>query len=189
MVKQKDKEKEQAEKMKALRRELEEKLEELEGRIFSKSSSARKNIEALYDLKRQLMTVQHAVSSLLESVSKLHGHGGRVPPLCQNMQEYFRDVSDHVIRITKSIDSAREMTTTAIQVNMSLIALTDAEVTKKLTSYGALLAVPMIITGVYGMNFKFMPELNWAFAYPAVLSVIVVVNVCLWLKFRRIGWL
>lgn len=166
---------------------LEQELEKIEERMFATSGSARQNIEALYNLKRKLMTLQHATTPLLEAVSKLHG--GRVPQLCHGMQDYFRDVSDHLIRITKSIESLREMATTAVQVNLTLISLNESEVTKKLASYGALFAFPTAIAGIYGMNFKFMPELEWQLGYPLVLSMIVIADVLLWWRFRRAGWL
>ena len=166
---------------------LEQQLEKIEDRIFSRSTSARINIEELYAFKRKLMVLQHAITPLAEAVSKLHG--GRVPQICQGVQEYFRDVSDHVIRISKSVESLREMTTTAVQVNLSLISLNESEVTKKLASYGALFAVPTAVAGIYGMNFKFMPELEWSLGYPLVVSIIVIVDLFLWWRFRKVGWL
>jgi magnesium transporter len=166
---------------------LEYDLERIEERIFSDPESSRKNIQALYNLKRKLVVLQHAVVPLLEAVSKLHG--GRVPQMCHGMQDYFRDVSDHVIRINKSIESLREMTTTAIQVNLTIISLNESEVTKKLASYGALFAFPTAIAGIYGMNFKFMPELDLKYGYPLVLITIVLADFILWFRFRKAGWL
>ena len=81
------------------------------------------------------------------------------------------------------------MTVTAIHVNLSLIALNDSEVTKKLASYGALFAFPTAVAGIYGMNFKFMPELNWELGYPLILSFMALADLALWYKFRRVGWL
>lgn len=167
--------------------ELQLQLEKVEERIFTKSSSTRLNIEELYVLKRKLMALQHATIPLLEAVSKLHG--GRVPPLFQGMQEYFRDVDDHVLRITKSIETIREMVTTAIHVNFTLISLGESEVTKKLASYGALFAVPTAIAGIYGMNFKFMPELEWQLGYPLILLIIIIADILIWYRFRRLGWI
>ncbi len=166
---------------------LELQLEAIEERIFSKSSSARFNIEEVYSLKRKLMVIQHATMPLLEAVGKLHG--GRVPQICDPLQDYFRDISDHLLRITRSMDSIREISTTAIQVNLSLISLSETEVTKKLASYGSLFAVPTAIAGIYGMNFKVMPELEWQWGYPLVLSVIVFADVLLWFRFKKTKWL
>ncbi|MEO7162814.1 MAG: magnesium and cobalt transport protein CorA, partial [Bdellovibrionia bacterium] len=166
---------------------IEWELEQIEDRIFSRSSSARLVIEEIYTLKRRIMILQHTVTSLLDALAKLYG--GRVPPICNGMQEYFRDVSDHVLRISKSIESIREMTTTAIQVNLSLISLGESEVTKKLASYGALFALPTSIAGIYGMNFKHMPELEWTWGYPLIVFSMVLANILLWRRFRSTGWL
>ena len=81
------------------------------------------------------------------------------------------------------------MTTTAIQVNLSFIALGGSEISKKLAAYGALFAVPTAIAGIYGMNFKFMPELNWELGYPLILCVIFTLDLTLWLRFRKTGWI
>lgn len=166
---------------------LENELDSIEERIFSRQTSFRSNIEELYSLKRKMITLQHATGSLAEAVAKLHG--GRVPQICYGVQEYFRDVSDHIIRINKSIENIREMTTTAVQVNLSMISLGESEVTKKLASYGALFAAPTAIAGIYGMNFKFMPELEWIVGYPLALLIMVLTDIFLWSRFRKAGWL
>ena len=77
------------------------------------------------------------------------------------MQDYFRDIYDHLFRISQSIDSLRDMLTTAISVNLSLITVHENETMKQLAAYAALVAVPTMIAGIYGMNFDFMPELKW----------------------------
>lgn len=166
---------------------LEEELERIEEQIFSKAGSPRANIEALYDLKQKLSILQRATSPLLEVIGKLHG--GRVPQICMELQEYFRDIYDHAVRLNKSIDNCREMSTTAIQVNLSLIALNESEISKKLASYAALFGVPTAIAGIYGMNFKYMPELDSKMGYPMVLGAIVILDVILWLRFRKVGWI
>ncbi len=105
------------------------------------------------------MTLKHVIEPLLEATGKLHG--GRVPQVCLELQDYFRDISDHLVRLNQSIDSLRDMVTTGISVSLSLITLQENEVTKRLAAYGALDAVPTMIGGIYGMNFQHMPELNW----------------------------
>ena len=166
---------------------LEDELESLEDRIFSNKSSIRSNIEDLYELKRKLVLVQHLISPLIEAVGKLYG--GRVPQLCVGMHDYYRDVYDHVVRINKAIENTREISTTAIQVNLSMITLSESEVGKKLAAYAALFAVPTAIAGIYGMNFDYMPELKMKFGYPIILSIIVIIDVVLWFKFRKARWL
>ena len=165
---------------------LEDELERIEERIFA-GSSPRGNIEALYTNKRKLTVLKHAVEPLIEATGKLHG--GRVPAVCTDTQDYFRDVSDHLVRINQSIDGLREMVTTAISVNLSLITLHENETTKRLAAYAALLMVPTLIAGIYGMNFEHMPELKWTFGYPLSLAAMVGIDLYLFFRFRKTGWL
>lgn len=165
---------------------LEAELEQIETRIFAGQNN-RAIIEALYDHKQKLMTLKHATSPLLEGISKLYG--GRVPYQCARLQEYFRDIYDHLIRLNQSIDSLREMVTTAISVNLSLLTISENEVTKRLASYAALVAVPTMIAGIYGMNFHHMPEIDWVYGYPAAIGLMAVLDGYLFYRFRQAKWL
>jgi magnesium transporter len=165
---------------------LESDLERLEADIFS-TAPTRESIKHFYDLKHRLMVMKHAVTPLMEAVGKLFG--GRVPPVCVGSQDYFRDVYDHLARINAAIESLREMLQTGISVSLTLISLGDSEVTKRLAAYGALITVPTLIAGVYGMNFDFMPELKWSFGYPLVVVAMVAIDVVLFFRFRKAGWL
>jgi magnesium transporter len=166
--------------------QLESELERIEGRIFNLDESPRANIERLYDLKHKLRVMRHAVEPLLEVLHKLYG--GRVPHVCQGMQDYFRDVYDHLTRVSLQMDGLRDMVITALSVNLSMITQQQGEVTKRLAAYAALVAVPTMIAGVYGMNFEVMPELKWAWGYPAAVGLMVVLDVYLWRRVRKTGW-
>ena len=168
---------------------LEAELEVLESMIFERddASSARRIIEELYSLKRRLLILEHATEPTLEAVSRLFG--GRVPAICHGMQDYFRDVYDHLERIDRAIEGRRDMVTTAIQVNLGMITLAESEVMKRLGSYAALFAISTLIAGIYGMNFQHMPELGWKWGYPLILALMVVINLVLWLRFKKAGWL
>ncbi len=165
---------------------LESKLETIEEQIF-KRNTARSNIEALYDLKGGLMTLKHAVDPLMEAVSKLYG--GRVPQICLGMGEYFRDVFDHLQRLHATLEGIRDMQTTAIQVNLGMISLNETEVTKKLAAWAAIIGVPTMIAGIYGMNFKNMPELDWPWGYPVSVAVMVAIDIWLYFQFKKTKWL
>ena len=165
---------------------LESELEKIEEQIFLRNT-ARSNIEALYALKGQLMTLKHAVDPLMEAVSKLYG--GRVPQICSGMGEYFRDVFDHLQRLHATIEGIRDMQTTAIQVNLGMISLNETEVTKKLAAWAAIIGVPTMIAGIYGMNFKNMPELEWAWGYPVSVAIMVVIDIWLYFQFKKTKWL
>jgi len=163
-----------------------EEIEEIEERIFSGDTS-RAQIEALYTLKRKLLVLDHATGPLLEVAGKLHG--GRVPPICAGLHDYFRDVYDHLLRLKQSIDNLRDMVTTAASMNLSLITISESEVTKRLAAYAALVAVPTMVAGVYGMNFEHMPELKWLWGYPMALGLMAGIDAYLWFRFRKSGWL
>jgi len=165
---------------------IETELEELEGRIFT-GGSPRENIESLYYVKQKLTTLKHAVGPLLEYSGKLYG--GRVPQVCTGLGEYFRDVTDHLIRLNQSVDAARDTVATAIHVNLALVQVSESEVTKRLASYAALVAVPTMIAGVYGMNFENMPELKWTWGYPMAIAAMALIDLYLWWRFRKSGWL
>jgi hypothetical protein len=166
---------------------LEVELEKIEDHIFEGEAGekAHANMRALYRLKHKGMTVRHAVEPLIEGIHKLYG--GRVPQPCSNTQEYFRDVYDHLLRISTQLDGLRDMFNTAMQVNISMISLSENAVTKRLAAYGALLAVPTMLVGVWGMNFKHMPELDWELGYPLSLAVMAIIDVLLWRRFGGSG--
>src|SRR5688572_11842297 len=165
---------------------LERELEAIEPRIFD-NDLARANLKSLYDLKWKLNDVRHAVEPLTEVLHRLYG--GRVPSVCAGMQDYFRDVYDHLVRVSAQMDSVRDMVVTALQVNLSTINMATTDVTRRLAAYAALVAVPTLIAGVYGMNFKHMPELQQPWGYPLALGMMVAIDVFLWRKFRARGWL
>lgn len=165
---------------------LETELEKIEELIFSRGKQ-RDNIERLYELKSKVTTVRHVVAPLMEAVGRLHG--GRVPSMCQDTQEYFRDVHDHLHRIIASLDTIRDTIGTAIQVNLSMTAIEESEVNKRLAAWAAIFAMCTAFAGVWGMNFKFMPELEWKYGYPLALTVMISVCVYLYRRFKKAGWL
>jgi len=167
--------------------ELESELECIEERIFSAQAAGRANIEALYKLKQKLVVIKHAIGPTLEASSKLFG--GRVPQLCVNLQDYFRDIYDHLQRLNQTVDSLRDTVATALNVNLSLINLQENEVVKRLAAYAALVAVPTLIAGIYGMNFHNMPELDWKYGYPLALGIMVCIDGYLFRLFRKSQWL
>lgn len=94
-------------------------------------------------------------------------------PLCHDTQEYFRDVHDHLARINGTLDTIRDTISTAIQVNLSMVAIDESEV-NAVRGLVAIFAVFTAFAGIWGMNFKFMPELDWHYGYPAAVAVIIV---------------
>ena len=166
--------------------DFETELEDVEEHIFT-PGAARGNIERLYALKRRTGMLRHAVAPLLDVLGKLHG--GRVPPVCAGVQEYFRDVHDHVTRIAGTTESVRDTIGTAIQVNLSMVTIEESETTKQLAAWAAIFAASTALAGIWGMNFEGMPELKWMYGYPIALSVILSTGVVLYWRFRKAGWL
>lgn len=165
---------------------FEAELDVIEEGIFQPGGE-RENIKSLYRLKRKVVQMRHVVLPLMEAVGKMHG--GRVPKLCANTQEYFRDVSDHLQRINISLDAIRETIGTAIQVNLSLVAIEEGEVNKRLAAWAAIFAVATAFAGLWGMNFKNMPELEWQYGYPCALGLMLTVCFLVYRRFKRSGWL
>lgn len=165
---------------------IETELEAIEGQIFE-AGSARTNIRRLYELKRRAAALRHAVAPLLEVASKLHG--GRVPAVCLPVQDYLRDVHDHLVRINAAIDAIRETIGTAIQVNLSMVTIEEGETTKRLAAWAAIFAVSTMLAGIWGMNFEKMPELKWTYGYPMAIGLIAAAAGFLYWRFRRAGWL
>jgi magnesium transporter len=165
---------------------IESELERIEEQIFA-ATSPRANIEALYALKQRLMIFRHAVGPLLESLGNISG--ARVPQVCAGLQEYFRDISDHLQRLDQTIESLRDTVSTAISVNLSMITLQESETMKRLAAYAALIAVPTMIVGIYGMNFEYMPELRWRYGYALVLGVMAALDGYIFYRLRKAKWL
>ena len=174
--------------------------EQLVGDAPTSRSAARRSTR-IYRLKRDLLAVKRAVAPLVEVCTRLTRFDLALIP--EDTRPYFRDVFDHVLRVNEMVDNLRELLTTAFEVNLSLISVEEnrdmkrlAEVaveqnrdTRRLAAWAAIIAVPTMIAGVYGMNFQLMPELSWWFGYPLALAVMGAACVALYGGFKRSGWL
>jgi magnesium transporter len=165
---------------------LEDDLEKLEETIFGEAMT-RETSKRIYELKRDLLEVKRAVSPLVDMCTRLMRVDFAVIP--DDTRPYFRDVYDHVIRINEMVDTLRELTTTAFEANLALTAVGQNEAMRRLTAWAAIIAVPTMTGGIYGMNFKSMPELEWAYGYPVVMGLTVSVCLLLYLRFKRADWL
>jgi magnesium transporter len=165
---------------------LETELERIESQIFARGSG-RNNIERLYKLKQQVGDLRHAVAPLMEALGKLLG--GRAPALCLPSQHYFRNAYDHLSRINTATESIRDTIGTAIQVNLSMVTIEEGEVTKRLAAWAAIFAVIPAFAGIWGMNFKYMPDLEWSYGYPLALTLMFTVCTLLYTRFRAAKWI
>ncbi|WP_305804966.1 magnesium and cobalt transport protein CorA [Stenotrophomonas sp. YIM B06876] len=161
-------------------------LDLLEQDIFSENYR-RRTVIRLYELKRELNKMRLAVAPLQDSLAQIQRNQGSL--IQDEVKLYMRDVLDHAARINDAIDTLREMLGTALSVNLSLVTLAQGETVKRLGAWAALLAAPTLITSWYGMNFKFMPELEGRFAYPLLITTVGVVCVALYRLFKRARWL
>ena len=165
---------------------LEDKLEALEDAIF-RERFTRETTERIYRLKRDLLEVKRAVSPLVDICNRLTR--ADVELIHEDTRVYFRDVYDHAIRLNEMVDMLRELLTTALEANLSLISVAQNEAMKRLAGWAAIIAVPTMIAGVYGMNFTFMPELDWSFGYPLAVGAMLGACGYLYYRFKRSGWL
>lgn len=164
---------------------LEQDFEAIETDIFTDRFD-RLVIERLYALKRQLLELRNAALPLAEiSAELMRLHEDLIP---KELRAYFRDIQDHVSRLVGLIDGMRDMLTTAMQVNLALVANNQNEVVKRLAGWGAILAIPTVIFSLYGMNFEWMPELKWQGGYPLAVGGTLVACVYVYRRLRRAGW-
>jgi magnesium transporter len=162
-----------------------EDVDELEASVFSPERTD--DIGRLYQLKRELMSLRKAVTPLEMPLQKLAERQIDVVP--DAMRSYFRDVQDHAIRVRDQVGGLDELLSSILQASLARTTLADNEDMRKISAYAGIIAVPTAIAGIYGMNFRYMPELEWRYGYPLVLAVIVVVCVLLYRSFKRNGWL
>ncbi len=170
---------------------FEDLVEELENRVFITEGRAETRIEEaqaeIFRAKRELVDFRRRTAPLREVLDVMQRGGVDVvtPPL----EPYYRDVYDHVLRSTDAADTLREMLTSALEGSQAVIGNRLNEVMKSLTSWAAMILVPTLIAGIYGMNFQHMPELNWLFGYPFALGLMLLSGTTLYLIFKRRGWL
>ncbi|HEY4605303.1 MAG TPA: magnesium/cobalt transporter CorA [Blastococcus sp.] len=162
-----------------------EDVDELEASVFSPERT--NDIGRLYQLKRELLSLRKAVTPLEVPLQKLAERQIDVVP--EAMRSYFRDVQDHAIRVRDQVGGLDELLSSILQASLARTSLADNEDTRKISAWAAMIAVPTLITGIYGMNFDYIPELHWRYGYPLVLILIVVACVTLYRGFKRNGWL
>jgi magnesium transporter len=165
---------------------IEEEVERMEDSIFDKPFD-RAMVERIYGFKRELLSLRRIVAPLVEITNRMMRFD--VPLIDKNTYPYFRDVHDHAMRVSETIDALRELLTSALEANLLLASVNQNEVMKKLAGWAAILAVPTAIAGIYGMNFDNMPELRWQYGYYVVLGLTAAICGWLYWRLRRANWL
>jgi len=165
---------------------IQEEIEAMEELVLA-NGMTRAQIERLYLLRRDLLRLRNAVGPLVEVCRRLEHDS--LPMIRATMQPLFRDVTDHVKTVQERIDSMREVLAFAFEASLLVGQAQETAVSKKLAAWLAIIAVPTAIAGLYGMNFKHMPELEMQYGYYAVLAIILTACATLFYRFRKAGWL
>jgi len=160
-------------------------IQEVEREVFSDDDN--NPARRIYKLEREVLDFQAAAAPLALAVDEiLRGQFAVIPT---ELNEYFRDVHDHLRRVNGRIIGFRELLGSALHANLTQVSIRQNEDMRKISAWVAILAVPTMVAGIYGMNFEDMPELRWRFGYPSVLILIAVICLLLYRRFRRAGWL
>lgn len=160
-------------------------IQQVEREVFSDDGN--NPAERIYKLEREVLDFQAAAAPLAIAVDEiLRGQFDVIPT---ELNEYFRDVHDHLRRVNGRIIGFRELLGSALHANLTQVSIRQNEDMRKISAWVAILAVPTMVAGIYGMNFEDMPELHWRYGYPSVLILIAVICLLLYRRFRRAGWL
>jgi magnesium transporter len=158
-------------------------IQEVEHDMFSPERT--NPAERIYTMEREVLDLHRAVTPLAPAIDRL-ARGDLIHP---ELRTYFRDVHDHLLRVSGRIEGFRDLLSSALQANLTQAAVRQNEDMRRISAWVAILAVPTGVAAIYGMNFSNMPELHWRLGYPLVLVLIVVLCGVLYWRFRRSGWL
>ncbi|MBA3728563.1 MAG: magnesium/cobalt transporter CorA [Actinobacteria bacterium] len=141
----------------------------------------------IFRLKKQVLLFRRWVSPLRDVLDVMQRKVVQV--VTPELEPYYRDVYDHVLRVTDFVDTLREILSTALDAHLTVVSNRLNEVMKRLTSWAAIILVPTLIAGIYGMNFVHMPELDWLFGYPFALGLMALSAGALYVTFKKRDWL
>ncbi|MDQ0957383.1 magnesium transporter [Streptomyces sp. B4I13] len=162
-------------------------IEQAETDVFSPLSPRAADAGRIYQLKRELLEFKRAVVPLSRPLDRL----ATDPRSCVDpeIQTYFRNVVGHLLRVTEQIAAFDALLDSILQAHLAQVTVAQNEDMRKITAWAAIIAVPTMVCGVYGMNFAHMPELRWRFGYPLALAVMAAACVVIHRGFKRNGWL
>lgn len=166
--------------------ELEQELLNIEDKIF-KEKPSRETTENIYQLKRELLDTKRAVSPLVDICNRLMRFD--IQYISSDTQPYFRDIYDHSVRLNEMVENTRELLNTALEANFSLISISQSDVSKKFAGWAAIVAIPTMVAGFYGMNFQFIPNVQWHYGFYMVIIFTIAACILVYYFFRRSGWL
>jgi magnesium transporter len=164
---------------------VEEDIDQIQAQVFTSAKAS--HAERIFRLKREVLEFRQAVAPLADPLQELTT--AHVPGVHEELRPYFRDVHDHVVKVADRLNAIDELLTSALNANVAQVAMRQNEDMRKISAWVAIVAVPTMVAGIYGMNFEHMPELEWRYGYPAVLALIVVVCWTLYRNFKHRDWL
>ena len=163
---------------------LELDIDQVEETVFSEERT--NPAERIYYLKREVLEFRRATAPLLNPLNLLAVR--TLPQVHEDVREYFRNVYDHLLRVSEQVDAYRDLLTSILDANLTQVSVRQNEDMRRISAWVAIAVVPTMIAGIYGMNFKYMPELETPFGYPAVLGFMAAACGALYFFFRRRGW-
>ena len=167
-------------------RALQEDIDEAETAVFSASNRITDS-NVIYVLKREVLELRRSTAPLAPVLRHLsHGHDEHIEP---NVRDYFRDVDDHLSEVVDRVNGFDDLLTTLVSANLARVSVVQNEDMRKISAWVAIAAVPTMLAGIYGMNFRHMPELGWSLGYPLVILVMLAACGGLYTAFKRNGWL
>ncbi|MET7620733.1 magnesium/cobalt transporter CorA [Streptomyces sp. NPDC005408] len=168
--------------------ELQVDLEELETEVFAPSGGdSRNSAVRIYTFKRQVLEFRRAAAPLAAPMARLASMG--VPFVHEHSQPFFRDVNDHLTRANEQVDGLDRLLSDVLSAHLAQMGVRQNDDMRKISAWAAMVAVPTMVAGIYGMNFDHMPELRWVWAYPVVVLLMAGVVYGLFRLFKRRGWL
>jgi magnesium transporter len=165
--------------------ELEDDVDLVEQSVFSDARFH--DAERIYSLKRELLEFRRAVSPLREPTSRLAA--GRVPGVPADAVPFFRDVHDHVVRVSEHVEALDLLLGGIYEAHLTRVSIRQNDDIRRISAWVAIAAVPTMVAGIYGMNFDHMPELGWRYGYLLVMVVMAAACLLLYRSFKRSGWL
>ena len=164
---------------------IQDDIDEIEAEVFEPRTKV--DAEQIYLMKREVMELRRAVQPLTKPMQRLAE--GYTPMVAEQVRSYFRNVEDHLARVSETVSGFDELLTTLVDATLAKITLQQNTDMRKISAWVAIISTPTMIAGIYGMNFTNMPELNWTFGYPLTLCVMLLCCVSLFNIFRRNKWL
>jgi magnesium transporter len=162
-----------------------EDVDEVETSVFDANRT--QDSQRIYVLKRELAEMRRAVNPLREPMKRFAA--GSVPYVTQEAAPFFRDVTDHLLRVSESVESLDALLSTAFDAQLAQISVQQNADMRKISAWAAIAAAGTLVAGIYGMNFVYMPELRWHYGYFYALGLMLLSSVVLYRSFKKSGWL